>query len=204
MDYYDPFLGEWLTGSGGQAVAQAVRAAGGSLNSLLAQLYSAGGAATADPASLFQTTDFAPTGSYLGATEPQNVANICNWTLFCSDDGNIHANDIGHFLLAESFAGVVDHVSVTTATLPAGHGRSRRTPRLAGRRRRPSALSVGAGRRLEAVAAGHPAAVERDLGRQAHRGRNLPVHGPGGRLEAQDPSPPAQNVATATLSIAVT
>ncbi len=118
MDYYNPFLGEWLTGSTGQGVAEASEQLVEQLNALLGGIYSAGGAATADPTSSFQTTDFAPTGSYLGVTEPQNVANICNWTLFCSDDGNIHANNIGHFLLAESFAQVVDHVSVATTTLP--------------------------------------------------------------------------------------
>ena len=118
MDYYDPFLGEWLTGAAGQGVAEASEQLAVQLNALLEGIYSAGGAATADPATSFQTADFAPTGSYLGVTEPQNVANICNWTLFCSDGGNIHANDIGHFLLAESLAQVVDHVSVATTTLP--------------------------------------------------------------------------------------
>ena len=120
MDYYDPFLGEWLLGAGGQAVAEQSEQLVVSLNTLLAQLYSAAGASTADPASLFAVTDFSPTGSYLGVTEPQNVANACNWTLFCSDDGNIHADDTGHALLAEAFAGVLGGVSVTTATLPPG------------------------------------------------------------------------------------
>ncbi len=120
MDYYDPFLGEWLTGAGGQSVARASVQLVLQLNSLLGGLYAAGGAATADPTSLFETTDFAPTGTYLGVTQPQNVANICNWTLFCSGAGNIHANDIGHFLVAVSFAQVVDHVTIGTTTLPAG------------------------------------------------------------------------------------
>jgi lysophospholipase L1-like esterase len=118
MNYYDPFLGEWITGSTGQSVAQQSEAEVQVLNALLAQLYSAGAATTADPATLFQTTDFALTGSYLGATEPQNVADICNWTLFCSGGGNIHANDTGHALVAQSFAQVVDAVAVSTAALP--------------------------------------------------------------------------------------
>ena len=118
MNYYDPFLGEWLTGAGGQAVAQQSEVEVGVLNTLLTQLYATGGAATADPATLFQTTDFALTGSYLGVTEPQNVADVCNWTLFCSGGGNIHANDTGHGLVATAFAAVVDGVAVAAVPLP--------------------------------------------------------------------------------------
>ncbi len=118
MNYYDPFLGEWLNGPSGQAVAQQSEAEVGVLNSLLAQLYLAGGAAIADPATLFQTTDFAPTGTYLGVTEPQNVADVCNWTHFCSG-GDIHANDTGHALLASSFEQVIDGLAVDTVPLPA-------------------------------------------------------------------------------------
>ena len=62
MDYYDPFLGEWLLGSGGQTVADQSEQLVVSLNALLAQLYGASEAAMADPASLFQVTDSAPTG----------------------------------------------------------------------------------------------------------------------------------------------
>jgi lysophospholipase L1-like esterase len=119
MDYYDPFLGEWLAGSGGQSVAQQSVVLVQTLNTLLTQLYGAGGAVTADPATLFQTTDFALTSSYLGVTEPQNVADVCNWTLFCSGGGNIHANDTGHALVALAFAQVVDGISVSTTPLPA-------------------------------------------------------------------------------------
>jgi lysophospholipase L1-like esterase len=118
MDYYDPFLGLWITGPTGQTLAQQSEALALSLNGQLAQIYAAGGVATADPATLFQTSDFAPTGSYLGVTEPQNVADVCNWTLFCSGGGNIHANDIGHGLVAQAFEQVVDNLSVVTAALP--------------------------------------------------------------------------------------
>jgi lysophospholipase L1-like esterase len=118
MNYYDPFLGEWLTGASGQSVARQSEFLLVALNALLARLYAAGTAATADPATLFQTTDFALTGTYLGVTEPQNVADVCNWTLFCSGGGNIHANDIGHALVATSFEHVVDGVAVAITPLP--------------------------------------------------------------------------------------
>jgi lysophospholipase L1-like esterase len=137
MTYYDPFLGEWLTGTGGQAVAQQSEALVVVLNALLNQLDTAGAAATADPATLFQTTDFAPTGTYLGVTEPQNVANACNWTLFCSGGGNIHPNDTGHALVAQSFEHVIDGLAVSTAPLP------------------PATVKVAYAGRLDAVG-GHP------------------------------------------------
>jgi lysophospholipase L1-like esterase len=118
MTYYDPFLGEWLDGSAGQTVAQQSESLVLDLNALLTQVDTAAGAATADPATLFQTTDFALTGTYLGATEPQNVADVCNWTLFCSDGGNIHPNDTGHALVAQAFEEVIDGLSVSTSPLP--------------------------------------------------------------------------------------
>ena len=117
MNYDDPFLGEWLTGSAGQSLARQSESLVVDLNVLLAQLYTSGGAATADPATLFQTTDFALTGTYLGAVEPQNVADVCNWTLFCTNQ-NIHANDLGHALLATAFEQVIDGFAIAPTTLP--------------------------------------------------------------------------------------
>jgi len=131
MDYYDPFLGEWLNGPTGQQLATEWENELPALNSLLDQLYSAAGAAMADPATLFQSNDFAPTGSYLGQTEPQNVADVCNWTLFCSNSGNIHANDTGHALIAASFESVIDQLMVTTASLPNATIKERYAGRLA-------------------------------------------------------------------------
>ena len=81
MDYYDPFLNQWLSGASGQTVAQESEAGAVSLNNELGQIYSAKKAAMADPATLFQTTNFALTGSYNGMTVPENVALICVWTL---------------------------------------------------------------------------------------------------------------------------
>ncbi len=97
MDYYDGFLAGWLLGGSGQTLAQQSATYVVSLNTLLAQIYGANGAAMADPAVLFETTNFALTGSYLGMTVPQNVAVICEWTLMCVElDSNIHTNDLGY------------------------------------------------------------------------------------------------------------
>jgi hypothetical protein len=118
MNYYDPFLGLWLTGSSGQALAAQSVGLLGELNGLLNQLYSAGSAAMADVATPFQSSDFTLTGSYLGAIEPQNVADACNWTLFCSNAGNIHANDVGHGIVAGSFTQLIDSIAVSPLALP--------------------------------------------------------------------------------------
>jgi hypothetical protein len=117
MGYYDPYLYNWLNGPSGQAVAQESVSGVLALNTLLHQLYSANGVAFADPTALFQTTDFDPTGSYNGVTEPQNVANICNWTNACR--GDAHANDTGYAVLAQSFRPVIDGLSVDPTPLAA-------------------------------------------------------------------------------------
>jgi lysophospholipase L1-like esterase len=118
MDYYDPFLDQWLTGATGQAVAEESEADTVALNGSLEQIYAAADAATADPASLFDTTDFALTGSWDGEVVPENVALICAWTLMCTDN-DIHPDDTGHAEIARAFEKVIDHIAVTTTVLPA-------------------------------------------------------------------------------------
>ena len=109
MDYYDGYLAGWLLGGSVQTLAQQSVTYVVSLNTLLAQIYGASGAAMADPAVRFETTNFALTGSYLGMTVPQNVALICEWTLMCVlQDSNIHTNDLGYAELADSFEQVID------------------------------------------------------------------------------------------------
>ncbi len=95
-------------------------------NDLLVQIYAAAGFKTADVSKAFDNDNLALTGSYLGVTVPQNVANLCNWTLQCSNN-NVHANNTGHLKIANAFTAVIDTVpaatplSITTATaLPAG------------------------------------------------------------------------------------
>ena len=117
MDYYDPYLASWLTGPDGRALAQQSETQTVEFNALLGQIYHAAGIAMADPATLFKTTDLAPTGAYLGTRVPQNVSVICSWTLMCSEH-NIHPDDGGHAALALSVEQVIDHVAVTTTELP--------------------------------------------------------------------------------------
>jgi lysophospholipase L1-like esterase len=202
MNYYDPFLGEWMLGSSGQMIAQESENDVGILNTLLAQLYAAGGASTADPASLFQTTDFDPTGSYLGQTEPQNVADICNWTLFCSDDGNIHPNDTGHALVASAFGRVIDGVTVSSVPLPAATIKERYSGQLLALGGHPryrwslvqgsTPLPPGLRLRANGTFAGKPTTTGSYTFRVGVTDTQLPI-----------PKAPAKNQATGTVSITV-
>jgi lysophospholipase L1-like esterase len=119
MDYYDPFLAYWLNGASGQVVAQQSENDAAFINALFGQIYAAAAASMADPATLFETGDFALTGSWNGTVVPQNVALICEWTNMCPPLADFHANDAGHAELAAAFEQVIGHTPspVPTTTL---------------------------------------------------------------------------------------
>ena len=127
MNYYDPILSAWYCRSmeGGGPPNQTL--ATGSLTVLaLAQqrteaAYQQYGARYADVAGAFASDDWAMTGSYMGTTLPQNVANICNWTHMCMTGGgnpNIHTTDFGHSLIANAYENVMPPPSSTIVVLP--------------------------------------------------------------------------------------
>jgi lysophospholipase L1-like esterase len=105
MSYYDPFLALWVSGNQSAATQSEQVAVVG--NAQIAGVYGAQGAQVADVQTAFDTTNFAMTGSYNGTTVPQNVANICAWTLMCSA-GNIHANTTGYQVIANAFQPLID------------------------------------------------------------------------------------------------
>lgn len=106
MNYYDPFLAEWLTGSAGQTLAEESVALSTTFNGILDAAYGAFGIPVADVSGAFKTTDFTDTVSLDGTTVPVNVANICTWTFMCAPapvGPNIHATNAGYRVLAEAF-----------------------------------------------------------------------------------------------------
>ena len=105
MTYYDPFLAYWVAGD--QSAAQQSETLAVTGNAASTNVYTAAGAFTADVQGAFDTTDFSLTGSYLGVTVPQNVSNICAWTLMCQSQ-NIHANATGHQVIASAFEPLID------------------------------------------------------------------------------------------------
>jgi lysophospholipase L1-like esterase len=116
MNYYDPFLAEWLTGASGQVLArESVCLTTGfgyptycplatGFNGLLDSVYGAFAVPVANVAAAFQTNNFS-TLPFLGV--PVNVALICAWTWMCAPPPlgpNIHANDVGYAVIAGTFA----------------------------------------------------------------------------------------------------
>jgi lysophospholipase L1-like esterase len=110
MDYYNPFLAEWvLGGPSGPGLAQTSASLSSVFNGSLVQIYGAGGAIPVDVQGVFATQDFALTGSFDGVTVPENVSRTCAWTHMCDNSGlTIHANDIGHAKLAGAFEQAID------------------------------------------------------------------------------------------------
>ena len=106
MNYYDPFLAEWLTGSSGQGLAKESVALSTAFNGVLDTAYAAFGVPVADVSSAFKTDDFTDTASLDGLTVPVNVADICNWTYMCAPapvGPNIHATTTGYEVMARAF-----------------------------------------------------------------------------------------------------
>jgi len=105
MNYYDPFLAEYLT-SGGQTLAEESVTLSTTFDGVLGAGYAAFGVPVADVSSAFQTADFTDTTSLGGTTVPVNVARICEWTWMCAAapvGPNIHANDAGYAVIARTF-----------------------------------------------------------------------------------------------------
>ena len=70
-------------------------------------MYGAFGVPVADVQSAFQTTNFASVPP-LGV--PVNVILVCSWTWMCAPapvGPNIHANVVGYWVIAGSFAKVI-------------------------------------------------------------------------------------------------
>jgi len=104
MNYYDPFLAEWLQGPAGQALAKQSVQFTTFFNSVLAQIYAAARVPVADVQAAFQTTNFTPVPP-LGL--PLNVALLCASTWMCAPSPigpNIHPNVVGYWVIAGTFA----------------------------------------------------------------------------------------------------
>jgi lysophospholipase L1-like esterase len=113
MDYYDPFLQQWITGTSGQGLATESAELSSVLNGDLTRIYGSLDANPVDVQGPFAVQDFAMTGSFQGTTVPENVSRTCAWTHMCDPIPggyamNIHTNDIGHTKLAAAFEQTID------------------------------------------------------------------------------------------------
>ena len=107
MNYYDPFLAEWLTGTAGKAIATASIALSAEFNAILGKAYAKARVPVADVSGRFDTADMLPLVP-LTPTErvPLDVAKICTWTWMCAPapvGPNIHANATGYRQIADEF-----------------------------------------------------------------------------------------------------
>lgn len=107
MTVYDPFLGYWLTGAEGKALAELTLPGILAINDVLRGIYTAAGSPVADVESAFSTTDFVTQVALPGVGPvPLNVARICQWTWICAPPPlgpNNHANSAGYAAIAQAF-----------------------------------------------------------------------------------------------------
>ncbi|MFF6786410.1 GDSL-type esterase/lipase family protein [Streptomyces sp. NPDC012510] len=106
MTYYNPFLGQWLRGQGGQEAAKASVSLVNAENAALSQVYSAAGFKIADVAGAFGSNDFTPVDVPGQGQVPANVAKVCQLTWACTKQ-DPHPNASGHTLIAGTFAAVL-------------------------------------------------------------------------------------------------
>jgi hypothetical protein len=104
MNYFDPFLAAWLTGASGQAIAQQSVVLASQFRAIESNIYSAFRVTVADVFTAFQTTNFTIVPF---VNLPVNVLIVCTLTYACTPPPvgpNIHANNAGYFLIAQTFA----------------------------------------------------------------------------------------------------
>jgi lysophospholipase L1-like esterase len=103
INYYNSFLGRWVTGANGRRVALASVPVERVINSTLAQIYARAHVPVADVESSFQTRALS---SYVNTRAfgrvPRAVANTCQWTWACSDRYDDHTNSRGYRVIALS------------------------------------------------------------------------------------------------------
>jgi lysophospholipase L1-like esterase len=105
LNYYNPFLAAWVSGNTALALQSAQLQA--TLNSIIGQAAAASGATLADVAAAFRSTDWTLVDAPGLGTVPRNVAYICTYTWMCVR-GDIHANDAGYALIAQTVVARLD------------------------------------------------------------------------------------------------
>ncbi|WP_024794434.1 SGNH/GDSL hydrolase family protein [Tomitella biformata] len=102
MTYYNPMLASWLKGGTSRVIAAGTTAANNILTQTIALTNSANGWKTADVSEAFSNNDFTQVDLPGVGAVPKNVAQVCTWTWMCKL-GDIHANDAGHQVIADTF-----------------------------------------------------------------------------------------------------
>ncbi|MGF1429316.1 SGNH/GDSL hydrolase family protein [Kitasatospora sp. LaBMicrA B282] len=101
MNLYDPVLADWLTGSQGRLLAGLSVPLADMLNATIGLTDARYGVPTVDVAGAFDTNSLLPLVPLDGQQVPLDVARIMTWTNMAR--GDIHANDTGYQVIADTF-----------------------------------------------------------------------------------------------------
>lgn len=123
MNYYDPFLGDWLAGGSSQDEADLSVSLVGQLNSLLTGAYQSIDAPVADVASAFDTTDLTDQVSSQWGEVPVAVDKACTLLDITCNAGQTEGfgddpNDAGATVIARTFEQTIGETisQVSTST----------------------------------------------------------------------------------------
>lgn len=108
MNYYDPALAGWLQGGVTRVVASATAALNNLFSTTITTANSSAGWQTADVLTAFSNNDFTPVDVPGLGSVPTNVARVCAWTWMCTQYRDIHANPVGHQVIADTFLPVLE------------------------------------------------------------------------------------------------
>lgn len=120
LEHDDPYLGDFVDGSTGQAFAAATLPVFDQLNGTLGAIYTAAGIPIANVAHAFDTQDQRPTALSGYGAVPENVAKVCTLTWMCPGSPyahNLHPNAEGYQVIAGAVA-----AALGDSTAPAAPG----------------------------------------------------------------------------------
>jgi lysophospholipase L1-like esterase len=107
MNYYNPLLVYWYQSP---AIAQFTADLQAQINNVLESAYALYGVPVADVAEAFMANDLTTDAN--ANDVPDSLDLICAWTWMCSHQ-NIHANDTGYAVIAETFYSVLPELPVS-------------------------------------------------------------------------------------------
>ena len=107
VNYYNPYAASWLEGAAGEELAVESAQAIAVVTNFLETTYDTAGIRVADVAAAFSSDDFTNMAPPPNESLPVAVANICDYTFMCDPapvGPDIHANDAGYALIADTIA----------------------------------------------------------------------------------------------------
>ncbi|HYZ28793.1 MAG TPA: GDSL-type esterase/lipase family protein [Thermoleophilaceae bacterium] len=107
MNYYNSFLGRWVTGARGRRLALASVPVERQIDRTLATIYRRAGVPMADVAGRFATSSFRSVNTREYGRVPLAVARTCEWTWACVPPYDDHTNTAGYQVIARALLALV-------------------------------------------------------------------------------------------------